>query len=175
MHSRNPHPPTPPPPRTPQTRTHQKPQRLLRLGASAGSTRGALDIQRAIILTASVKTLPVAVAVFAALAPALGGRIGVALVPAVMAHLSQILIDSTIVAHWRRQERPEVPRHQGWRVRGDRCRHRRRLYSWTGLNAALNVFANEGSGVATKHNERRHTGKMNQQPSTGSPTANLLI
>jgi len=39
--------------------------------------------------------------VLAALGPSLGPMAGVAVVPCMMAHLSQILIDSTIVARWR--------------------------------------------------------------------------
>lgn len=74
------------------------------MGESTGES-GARDIQRAVILTASVKTLPVAVAVFASLAPVLGNMLGVALVPAMMAHLSQILIDSAIVARWQAEDR----------------------------------------------------------------------
>lgn len=60
------------------------------------------------MLTASVKTLPVAIAVFAALAPVLGGMLGVAMVPAMMAHLAQILIDSAIVSRWQGQARAEA-------------------------------------------------------------------
>jgi predicted Na+-dependent transporter len=38
--------------------------------------------------------------VFASLAPALGPAAGVALAPAVMAHLTQILIDSALASRW---------------------------------------------------------------------------
>lgn len=64
-----------------------------------------LGVRRAVILTASVKTLPVAVTVLAGLGPALGPMAGVAVVPCMMAHLSQILIDSSLVARWQAEER----------------------------------------------------------------------
>jgi sodium/bile acid cotransporter 7 len=62
-------------------------------------------VRRAVILVGSVKTLPVAVSVLASLGPALGPMAGVAVVPAMSAHLSQIIIDSMLVARWQAQDR----------------------------------------------------------------------
>lgn len=72
---------------------------MLRLGGP--DPAAATLVRRAVILTSSVKTLPVAITVLASLGPALGPAAGLAVVPAMMAHLSQILIDSTLVARWR--------------------------------------------------------------------------
>ncbi|GBF92238.1 sodium metabolite cotransporter, chloroplastic-like [Raphidocelis subcapitata] len=74
--------------------------RALSLGASTPTPAAALGVRRAVVLTASSKTLPVAAAVFASLAPALGPAAGVALAPAVMAHLTQIFIDSWLASRW---------------------------------------------------------------------------
>ena len=57
-------------------------------------------IQRALILVASQKTLPIAVTVLTQLAAHVQGPIGLAVVPCVAAHLSQILIDSVLVSQW---------------------------------------------------------------------------
>lgn len=81
---------------------------LLNLGGAASSSEAALGVRRAVILTASSKTLPVAVAVFSSLAPALGGMVGVALVPAMAAHLSQIMIDSGIASWWLSEARNDL-------------------------------------------------------------------
>ena len=56
----------------------------------------------AVVLAASQKTLPVAVAALAALpaAGAGGAAAGLAVVPCVMAHLLQLAIDSALVARW---------------------------------------------------------------------------
>ncbi|KIZ05282.1 hypothetical protein MNEG_2671 [Monoraphidium neglectum] len=77
--------------------------RLLRLGGP--DPAAALAVRRAVILVGSVKTLPVAVSVLASLGPALGPMAGVAVVPAMSAHLSQIIIDSMLVARWQAQDR----------------------------------------------------------------------
>jgi len=74
-------------------------------GASAG--RAAASVRRAVVLVGSQKTLPIAVAVLGQLggaAPALAGG-GLAVVPCVAAHLSQILIDSLLVSAWLRADR----------------------------------------------------------------------
>jgi len=54
------------------------------------------------VLVGSQKTLPIAVAVLAQLGAAAGG---LAVVPCVAAHLSQILIDSLLVSAWLRADR----------------------------------------------------------------------
>lgn len=62
-------------------------------------------MRRAVVLTTSVKTLPVAVTVLMGLAPSMGPAAGAAVVPAMMAHLGQIVISSLVVARWQGQER----------------------------------------------------------------------
>ncbi len=75
--------------------THQ----ALHLGGGRG--REALQIQQAVVLLSSQKTLPVAVTVLGKLTPAVGeAAVGLAAAVAVMAHLSQILVDSALVAWW---------------------------------------------------------------------------
>jgi hypothetical protein len=91
-----------PPPRLPPSPRIS----LLRLGAAAGPA-GALGVRRAVVLTASVKTLPVAVAVLSALGPGLGPAAGAAVLPVVIAHLAQIWIDSVLVARWLAKERDD--------------------------------------------------------------------
>ncbi|KAI8472893.1 MAG: putative sodium bile acid cotransporter [Monoraphidium minutum] len=73
---------------------------LFQFGA-ASDPASAAGLRRALVLTSSVKTLPVAVAVLAGIGPALGPAAGVAVIPALMAHLGQIVIDSVLVARWR--------------------------------------------------------------------------
>jgi sodium/bile acid cotransporter 7 len=76
--------------------------RLFQIGGSDPVT--ATPVRRALILTASVKTLPVAVTVLSKLGPLLGGMVGVAVVPCVLAHLSQIIIDSVMVSRWKSRD-----------------------------------------------------------------------
>lgn len=59
-------------------------------------------VQRAVILVTSQKTLPVAVTVLSQLAAAgvAPGAAGLAAIPAVIAHLVQILIDSVLASRW---------------------------------------------------------------------------
>jgi predicted Na+-dependent transporter len=75
------------------------PRSALRLGGP--DAEAAKGLRRAVVLTASVKTLPVAITVLASLGPALGPAAGLAVVPCMTAHLSQIIIDSALVARWR--------------------------------------------------------------------------
>ena len=56
------------------------------------------------MLVGSQKTLPIAVTVLNSLAPQLPGPVGLAVLPCVVSHLSQIVIDSFLVAHWSRQK-----------------------------------------------------------------------
>jgi sodium/bile acid cotransporter 7 len=76
---------------------------LLQLGGPDGS-REALNIRRAVVLVASQKTLPVAVAVLGKLAAVLGDGVGLAVVPCVLSHLAQIIADSVLVAHWLKRD-----------------------------------------------------------------------
>ena len=59
-----------------------------------------MAIKRACILVGSQKTLPIAVTVLNGLAPQIGGAVGLAVVPCVVSHLVQIVMDSMLVSHW---------------------------------------------------------------------------
>lgn len=78
---------------------------VLNLGGHGEEGQG---IRRAIILVASQKTLPIAVTVLNGLANLLKGPIGLAVIPCVTAHLSQILVDSLLVSFWRRSDQRTV-------------------------------------------------------------------
>ena len=57
-------------------------------------------IKRACILVGSQKTLPIAVTVLNGLAPQIGGAVGLAVIPCVVSHLAQIVMDSVLVSYW---------------------------------------------------------------------------
>jgi sodium/bile acid cotransporter 7 len=57
-------------------------------------------IRKAVVLCSSQKTLPVAVAVLSQLSGLLGSGAGVAVIPCVLTHLLQTVIDSVLVAQW---------------------------------------------------------------------------
>ena len=76
--------------------------------AALARRRSVRGVRRAVVLTASAKTLPVAVAVFSRLAPALGGLAGAALVPVIAAHIIQLAVDSVIVARWKERDAAEA-------------------------------------------------------------------
>lgn len=80
--------------------------RLLVLGGK--NPADAEGIQQAVVLTTSVKTLPVAVTVLSKLGPVLGDAVGVAVVPCVLAHLGQTLMDSILVSIWLARKRREA-------------------------------------------------------------------
>lgn len=73
--------------------------RCLQLGGN--NPVDAQKVRRAVILVSSVKTLPVAVTVLSKMGPMLGDMVGVAVVPCVLAHLGQIIVDSVMVSHWK--------------------------------------------------------------------------
>lgn len=52
----------------------------------------------------SQKTLPIAVTVLHGLAPQIGGAVGLAVIPCVVSHLVQIVIDSMMVSLWLKQD-----------------------------------------------------------------------
>lgn len=52
------------------------------------------------MLVGSQKTLPIAVTVLNQLSTTIKGPIGLAVIPCVVAHLSQIVIDSFLVSRW---------------------------------------------------------------------------
>ena len=61
-------------------------------------------IRRACVLVGSQKTLPIAVTVLNGLAPQLGGSVGLAVIPCVVSHLVQIVMDSMLVSQWLKQD-----------------------------------------------------------------------
>jgi solute carrier family 10 (sodium/bile acid cotransporter), member 7 len=61
-------------------------------------------IRKAVLLSTSEKTLPVAVAVLNSLTSVAGAAVGLAVIPCVLAHLMQIAIDSWIVSGWNKNE-----------------------------------------------------------------------
>lgn len=65
----------------------------------------AAGLQRAVVLVASQKTLPIAVAVLAQLATFIEGPMGLATIPCVAAHLGQIVIDSMLITSWMNKDR----------------------------------------------------------------------
>eukprot|EP00958_Prasinococcus_capsulatus_P010942 scaffold1074_cov409-Prasinococcus_capsulatus_cf.AAC.14 len=75
---------------------------LLRIGGDP-SQAAARGVRRATILVGSQKTLPVAVAVLGQLGNALG-QPGVVLLPLVVTHLLQIVMDSVLVSTWLKEE-----------------------------------------------------------------------
>jgi len=72
--------------------------RALGLGGRGGGA-AADRVRRPVVLTASQKTLPVAVTVLSQLGPALGSP-GLAVLPCIAFHLLQILIDSALCSWW---------------------------------------------------------------------------
>jgi sodium/bile acid cotransporter 7 len=76
--------------------------RVLNLGGS--DPVASRQLRQALILTASVKTLPVAVTVLSKLGAVFGDMVGVAVVPCVLAHLGQILVDAMLVTRWQQQQ-----------------------------------------------------------------------
>ena len=62
------------------------------------------DIRRACVLVGSQKTLPIAVTVLNGLAPQIGGAVGLAVIPCVVSHLAQIVMDSMLVSHWMKKD-----------------------------------------------------------------------
>jgi hypothetical protein len=81
--------------------------RVLRIGGP--DPVAARNVRRAVLLVASVKTLPIAVTVLGKLSGVVGeAAVGIAVVPCVLAHLGQIMWDSAMVsalaARDRRQE-----------------------------------------------------------------------
>lgn len=57
-------------------------------------------LQRPVILCGSQKTLPVAVTTINTLAAQMDLMAGVAVLPCVFSHFSQIVIDSFLTSHW---------------------------------------------------------------------------
>lgn len=74
----------------------------LQLGRTANDD--GLAIRRACVLVGSQKTLPIAVTVLNGLAPQIGGSVGLAVIPCVVSHLVQIVMDSMLVSQWLKQD-----------------------------------------------------------------------
>lgn len=60
----------------------------------------SIGIRRAVILVSSQKSFTVTLALLAQLSDILGPSIGLAAIPCVLVHLSQIFLDSLLVSHW---------------------------------------------------------------------------
>jgi len=74
-------------------------RRLLKLGGP--DPTAARAARRAIVISTSVKTLPVAVTVLTKLGPALGEAVvGIAMLPVVFYQLTQIMWESVMVSQW---------------------------------------------------------------------------
>lgn len=63
-----------------------------------------IEITRAIILAASQKTLPISIAVLMQLKDVLGAGVGLATLPCVLAHFTQVLLDSALVRWWQARD-----------------------------------------------------------------------
>jgi predicted Na+-dependent transporter len=59
-------------------------------------------IVRAVVLAASQKTLPISIAVLLQLSDVIGPGVGLATLPCVLAHFTQVIIDSLLVSRWQR-------------------------------------------------------------------------
>jgi solute carrier family 10 (sodium/bile acid cotransporter), member 7 len=70
----------------------------------AATMKVSKGVQRAVVLAGSQKTLPISVAVIAQLSSVLGSSAGLAVLPCVFAHFSQVLIDSMLVSWWLRSD-----------------------------------------------------------------------
>eukprot|EP01025_Chloroclados_australasicus_P030149 TRINITY_DN3022_c0_g2_i1.p2 TRINITY_DN3022_c0_g2~~TRINITY_DN3022_c0_g2_i1.p2 ORF type:complete len:458 (-),score=31.59 TRINITY_DN3022_c0_g2_i1:256-1497(-) len=70
-----------------------------------GDGEDGIKIRRALVLVGSQKTLPVAVTTLQQLGATLSGSMGLAVIPCVMTHFGQILIDSFVVQFWINSDR----------------------------------------------------------------------
>ena len=70
---------------------------------TCASMHAAMGTRRALVLCGSQKTLPIAVTVLNAMAPMISGPVGLAVIPCVVSHLLQIVLDSFLVQRWRRE------------------------------------------------------------------------
>ena len=84
----------------------------LQLRPSSKQLSGAgVGIRRACVLVGSQKTLPIAVTVLNGLAPQIGGSVGLAVIPCVVSHLVQIVMDSLLVSQWLKQDANKAGHH----------------------------------------------------------------
>lgn len=77
--------------------------------AFASDPAQQVAIRKAVVLSASMKTLPVSVAVLGQLGGMLGAGVGFAVIPCILAHLVQTVFDSAVVARWNRREAAGLP------------------------------------------------------------------
>lgn len=68
-----------------------------RVAAASGVPK---TISRAVILAANQKTLPLSIAVLWQLKDAIGPGVGLATLPCMLAHFTQVLLDSLIIDRW---------------------------------------------------------------------------
>lgn len=66
-------------------------------------------IKRAVVLAASQKTLPISVVVISQLLDTLGLAAGLAVLPCIFAHCSQVLMDSVVVSWWKSRDASMQP------------------------------------------------------------------
>ena len=78
--------------------------RVVKRSANPASLCAGTGIKRACILVGSQKTLPIAVTVLNGLGSQIGGAVGLAVIPCVVSHLVQIVIDSMLVSRWLKQD-----------------------------------------------------------------------
>lgn len=81
---------------------------LMRFVRFSSKLSNDLAIRKAVLLSTSEKTLPVAVAVLTSLTSIAGAGVGLAVIPCVFAHLMQIAIDSWLVSEWNKNEKNGV-------------------------------------------------------------------
>lgn len=68
-----------------------------------------LAIRKAVVLSSTMKTLPVAVAVLTQLSGVLGASVGFAVIPCILAHLIQTIFASAVVSRWNARETAGLP------------------------------------------------------------------
>lgn len=79
--------------------------RALNIGLVSTLQGGEPDgIKRAVVLASSQKTLPISVVVISQLGDTLGLTAGLAVLPCIFAHCSQVLIDSALVSWWKSKD-----------------------------------------------------------------------
>ena len=69
------------------------------------------EITRAVVLAASQKTLPISIAVLIQLKDVLGAGVGLATLPCVLAHFTQVLLDSALVQRWQGRDASDEAAH----------------------------------------------------------------
>lgn len=65
-------------------------------------------VTRAVVLAANQKTLPICLAVLAQLESVIGSGVALATVASVLAHFTQVILDSVLVQWWQRRDRRQA-------------------------------------------------------------------